>query len=112
MDHAQKADLLFVLSHAPLGGTLARESLDAVMTAALLNQTVSLLFLADGVHQLRQEEFVKQLESLMELAPMSIYANEDDLQARNLGEAQLAVTQLKNEQVQSLFKRHTQILSF
>lgn len=114
IDHSEKAGMLFVLTHAPLSGSLARESLDAVMTAALLNQAVSLLFVADGVYQLSQTEFADQLAALLDLAPMELYAAEDDLQSRRLCQQHLslAVTALTPDQLQALFARHSQILSF
>ncbi|MCW8193476.1 hypothetical protein F6455_01585 [Proteobacteria bacterium 005FR1] len=114
MTEEQAPGLLFVLSHGPLSGALARESLDAVMTAGLLNQAVSLLFVADGVYQLVEGEAATKLTSLMELAPIQLYAAAGDLQSRGLSTANLplAPTALNNSEIQALFARHHKILSF
>lgn len=48
----QKRHLLFVFRSSPYGSGRAREGLDAVLAAAIFDQTVSVLFLGDGVFQL------------------------------------------------------------
>lgn len=114
MTEEQPTGLLFVLSHGPLNGALARESLDAVMTAGLLNQAVTVLFVTDGVYQLLQSESADQLSALLDLAPMQFFAAADDLQARGLATEHLAVptSALDKAEIQALFARHHQILSF
>ena len=47
-------NFLFVLRHPPHGGIHAQESLDIVLTTAAFDQTVRLLFLDDGVFQLKR----------------------------------------------------------
>lgn len=44
---------LFLLRRSPLGGLQALEALDAALTAAAFDQPVRLLFLDDGVWQLK-----------------------------------------------------------
>ena len=45
--------ILFVISQPPLRGALTRELLDAVLVAGVFEQQVTLLFIGDGVYQLR-----------------------------------------------------------
>lgn len=45
---------LFLLRRAPVGGQQAQEALDAALTAAAFDQPVRLLFLDDGVWQLKR----------------------------------------------------------
>ncbi|TAN49221.1 MAG: sulfurtransferase TusC [Methylococcaceae bacterium] len=45
---------LFVLRRFPIGGPQALEALDAALTAAAFDQPVRLLFLDDGVWQLKR----------------------------------------------------------
>lgn len=44
------------MRHAPHGGIHAQESLDIVLTTAAFDQSVSLLFLDEGVFQLMQNQ--------------------------------------------------------
>jgi len=48
-----RKNFLFVLRHPPHGGIQAQETLDFVLTTAAFDQTVRLLFLDDGVFQLK-----------------------------------------------------------
>ncbi|MEQ1638264.1 MAG: sulfurtransferase complex subunit TusC [Methylococcales bacterium] len=47
---------LFVMRHAPHQGVALQELLDVVLTTAAFDQVVSLLFLDDGVFQLKQHQ--------------------------------------------------------
>lgn len=44
--------MLFILTHAPHGSSLAREGLDAVLAASAVCEQISVLFEGDGVWQL------------------------------------------------------------
>ncbi|UTW45835.1 sulfurtransferase complex subunit TusC [bacterium SCSIO 12696] len=48
--------LLFVFRCPPYGSSLAREGLEAALATASLGQTVSVLFMDDGVWQLVQQQ--------------------------------------------------------
>ena len=43
---------LFILGTAPVSGVQVQETLDQILTTAAMEQSVSLLFLDDGVFQL------------------------------------------------------------
>lgn len=49
---------LLVLRRAPVGGPQALEALDAALTVAAFDQPVQLLFLDDGVWQLKRDQAV------------------------------------------------------
>lgn len=47
---------LFIMGFAPLSGIQVQETLDQILTTAAMDQTVSLLFLDDGVFQLLPQQ--------------------------------------------------------
>ncbi len=47
---------LFIMRKAPHQGTQLQEILDVILTTAAFDQAVSLLFLDDGVFQLKQQQ--------------------------------------------------------
>lgn len=114
---AQQQKILFVLSHPPQNGTMAEDCLDAVMTAALLNQVVGLLFVGDGVYQLTEPSWAAKLASLAELAPLKLYAARQDLALRQLELANSAgglgpVEKLEGSKLATLFDGYDRVLSF
>lgn len=84
------------------------------MTGALLNQTVSLLFIADGLYQLTEPASRARIESLKELADIALYVTEGDLAARHLTLDTLGLdaTALRPDETGAFFDQHDQILSF
>jgi tRNA 2-thiouridine synthesizing protein C len=116
--------LLFVSRHAPYGSSIAKEALDAVLAASVYEQTLSLLFMNDGVFQLLKEQDGAQIEqkSFSAMLPVlslydveRIYVHQESLLARNLQLDELAIehiTMLTNDQVGELFSQQDQILSF
>ncbi|MGS2722450.1 sulfurtransferase complex subunit TusC [Porticoccus sp. GXU_MW_L64] len=85
--------LLFVLRTAPYGSSLAREGLEAALAAASLGQSVSVLFMDDGVFQLvndQQPAHIGQKNNGAMAAALPIYDIEQryvdahSLNARNL----------------------------
>jgi tRNA 2-thiouridine synthesizing protein C len=51
-----RKNFLFILRRPPHGGIHAQESLDMILTAAAFEQPVRLLFLDDGVFQLKRNQ--------------------------------------------------------
>lgn len=49
----RKKNFLFVLSHPPHDGLWVQETLDVILTMAAFDQSVSLLFLDQGVFQIK-----------------------------------------------------------
>jgi len=64
--------LLFVLSQTP-DSPLAIEALDAVMTAVLFEQNPYLIFVGEGVQQLKQADLASKVNQLVELGLKHIY---------------------------------------
>jgi tRNA 2-thiouridine synthesizing protein C len=107
--------ILFVLSHAPYNQSLARDCLDAAMTAALLNQSVGLLFIAEGIYHLAESGAAAGIQTLQELAPVALYLVKQDVEARQLqleGVDPADVTVLDAAQVAALMDQYDRVLSF
>ncbi|WP_111640820.1 sulfurtransferase complex subunit TusC [Marinimicrobium alkaliphilum] len=119
-----RRQLLFINRHSPYGESVARDALDAVMTAAAYDQHISLLFLDDGVFQLlvgqapgsiAQKSLGASLPALPLYEVEDIYVHLGSLQARGLSPEDLileSVTLLDDAAVQALRARQDHILSF
>lgn len=57
----EKKRVLFVLQHAPLGGSLARAGIDTALAYAAFDQPVSVLFSGAGVLQLAPDADCQRL---------------------------------------------------
>lgn len=113
---AQQQHILFVLSHPPQSGSLAEDCLDAIMTAALLNQSVGLLFIGDGVYQLSESTWAARIQSLGDLAALDFYVAKQDSTTRQLTLEKFGsgtpVKELEGAELAALFDRYDRILSF
>lgn len=84
---------LFVLRHPPHGSMNAQESLDMILAAAAFDQSVSLLFLDDGVFQLKRGQYPEAI-GFKQIAPIfdalelydveEIWVERESLQQRGL----------------------------
>jgi tRNA 2-thiouridine synthesizing protein C len=91
---------LFVMRRAPQAGIRVRETLDMILTAAAFDQSVSLLFLDDGVYQLKRGQH-PEAAGLPPVAPMfdalelydveDILVERESLAERGLSEADLTL---------------------
>lgn len=108
---------------APLGSSVARESLDLVLALSAYNESISLFFIDDGVYQLLdnqhadiilQKNFQPMLAMLELYDVEQIYVCESSLQQRNLKLEQLAidVEVLNKTQINNLLAEQEQIMSF
>jgi len=91
---------LYVNRKAPHGTIYAHESLEVVLIGAAFEQDVSLAFVGDGVYQLVKGQDTKGLESknfsptfraLEDYDVTKLYVEQEALEARGLGEADLVV---------------------
>lgn len=90
---AVRKNFLFILRCPPHGGVHAQETLDMVLTAAAFDQTVRLLFLDDGVFQLKQGQKPEAI-GFKHIAPMfwalelydieELWVEEESLRERGL----------------------------
>ena len=115
--------LLFILRSAPYGSSLAREGLEAALATASLGQTVSVLFMDDGVLQLvsdQQPANLGQKNNGAMAAALPVYDVEQryvdghSLSTRNLAKENIdkGFEILDSNAVQQLMASHNHILSF
>jgi len=91
---------LFVNRRAPYGTIYALESLEVVLIGAAFEQDVSLVFMDDGVYQLKKGQQTKGLEvknfqptyrALDDYDVNELYVEKESLEARGLTEDDLVV---------------------
>lgn len=120
---AMKKSFLLICRQPPYGNTRAREALDVALTAATFDQSVSMLFLGDGVLQLlrdqqpadiAQKALDKQLAALPLYDIETIYVEAAALSVRGLDVADLAlpVQVLTPEQIAQQIGSHDIVLGF
>ncbi len=114
--------LLFLVRSTPHSGIQTQEKLDIILTAAAFDQHVALLFLDDGVFQLKkgqQAEKYELKETALIFNALEIYdVNElfveiDSLQERGLklDDLNLNVTALYRKDVNRFLKQHDILIS-
>jgi tRNA 2-thiouridine synthesizing protein C len=91
---------MFVNRKAPYGTIYALESLEVVLISAAFEQDVSLVFVDDGVYQLKKGQQTKGIET-KNFSPTyralegydveKLYVERESLEARGLAEADLIV---------------------
>jgi len=114
---------LYVNRKAPYGTIYALESLEVVLIAAAFDQDVSLLFVDDGVYQLKKgqdtsgigmKNFSPTYRALEGYDVEKLFVCEDSLQARGLSLDDLIVDVevMKSDQISKLMDEQDVILSF
>jgi tRNA 2-thiouridine synthesizing protein C len=115
--------ILFVNRKAPHSSLAAKESLDAVLTAAAFAQKIALLFLDDGIFQLlagqateaiQQKDVAKAFAALSLYDVNDIYVDQQSLTQRGITAAELIipVTTLSAAEITALCEAQDAILSF
>jgi len=115
--------ILFISRKAPYGCAMAKECLDALLAASAYEQDLGLLFMGDGVFQLKKEqqpEAGRQKNISATLPVLSMYDIKDIyLQASALAERGLTaddlvipVKALNNNEICELMGQQDQLLSF
>ena len=114
---------MFVNRKAPYGTIYALESLEVVLITAAFDQDVSLVFLDDGVYQLKKGQQTKGIEN-KNFSPAyralegydieKLYVEKESLEARGLSEADLLVevTVLGSKEMGELMSQQDVVLSF
>ena len=114
---------MFVNRKAPYGTIYALESLEVVLISAAFDQDVSLVFLDDGVYQLKKGQQTKGIET-KNFSPTyraldgydieKLYVEREALEARNLTEDDLLVdvTVLSRQELGALMDGMDVVLSF
>jgi len=114
---------MFVNRKAPYGTIYALESLEVVLITAAFDQDVSLVFMDDGVYQLKKGQQTKGIE-IKNFSPTyralegydieKLYVEKESLEARGLTEADLLVdvTVLGRAEMGALMNEQDVVLSF
>ena len=96
MSEGQVKKIMYVNRKAPYGTIYALESLEVVLIAAAFDQDVSLVFMDDGVYQLKKGHQTKGIEvknfqptyrALDDYDVNKLYVEKEALEARGLGPA-------------------------
>lgn len=96
-----KMNCLFINRHAPHGSLQAWESLELSMISAAYEQNVCLLYIDDGVYQLKAQQdtaasgtrnYSAVFGALDDYGIQRIYVDNDSLQARGLSVSDLFVS--------------------
>lgn len=114
---------MFVNRKAPYGTIYALESLEVVLITAAFDQDVSLVFLDDGVYQLKKGQQTKGIE-IKNFSPTyralegydveKLYVEKESLEARGLSEDDLLVDVivLGRAEMGALMDQQDVVLSF
>ena len=114
---------MFVNRTAPYGTAYALESLEVVLITAAFDQDVSLVFIDDGVWQLKKGQQTKGIET-KNFSPTyralegydveKLYVEQESLAARGLAEEDLIVdvTVLSSAELGKLMEEQDVVLSF
>ncbi len=121
MSDAKK--FMFVNRKAPYGTIYALESLEVVLISAAFDQDVSLVFLDDGVYQLKKGQQTKGIETknfspayraLEDYDVEKLYVEKEAMEARGLTEEDflVPVTVLGRAEMGKLMDEQDVVLSF
>jgi len=92
--------LLYVVTQPPYSNAVGQEALDAALIGASFEQRVSLLFVQDGVFQLKAgqdvggtdiKEFTKTYKALGDFGIEQVYVHDLSMAARGLSESELMI---------------------
>ncbi len=123
MSDANIKKFMFVNRKAPYGTIYALESLEVVLITAAFDQDVSLVFLDDGVFQLKKSQQTKGIET-KNFSPTyralegydveKLYVEKESLESRGLTEDDLLVdvTVLSSAEMGALMNEQDVVLSF
>jgi len=113
--------ILFIMRTAPHSGILLQEKLDVILTAAAFDQQVALLFLDDGVFQLKKRQQAEK-HGLKETASIfnaleiydvtEIYTEVESLQDRGLkpNDLTLPVKEYYRKDINQLIKQYDVVI--
>ena len=114
---------MYVNRRAPHGTIYAQESLEVVLVGAAFEQDVSVVFLDDGVYQIRKDQdtsaigtknFSKTFRALEMYDVEKLYVEKESMQARGMTEEDLNVpVEVKtSEEIGRLMEEQDVVLSF
>ncbi len=114
---------IYINRRAPHGTVYALESLETVLIGAAFDQDVSMLFIDDGVYQLKKDQstdsiefknFSKAFRALEMYDVEKLFVEAESLQERGLSEDDLLVDVelVKRDEVKDLIDQQDVVLSF
>jgi len=114
---------LYVNRRAPYGTSYALEAIDAVLIGSAFDQDISLLFIGDGVFQLKRDQDTTDIEmknfspaySVFEMYDVEkLYVSKEAMAARGLKKRDLVVDVevLSDNTIKNLMDEHDVIFSF
>ena len=114
---------MYVNRRAPHGSIYAQESLEVVLVGAAFDQDVTVVFLDDGVYQIRKDQdtdaigtknFSKTFRALEMYDVEKLYVDKESMQARGMSEGDFNVpVEVKtSEEIGRLMEEQDVILSF
>jgi len=114
---------MYVNRRAPHGTIYAQESLEVVLVGAAFDQDVSVVFIDDGVYQIRKDQdtsaigtknFSKTFRALEMYDVEKLYVEKESMQARGMTEDDLNVpVEVKtSEEIGRLMEEQDVVLSF
>lgn len=118
-----KNKILFISRKAPYGTSTAKEALDALLAASAYDQDLSLLFLGDGIFQLKKDQQLdntrqKNISNIFPVLEMydieNIFVQASALKERGLSENDLAIKTkaLDDTAIATLMAQQKTLLSF
>lgn len=120
---AKPAKILYVFTKSPYSNATGQEGLDAVLMGAAFEQEVSLLFLYDGIYQLKKgqdtdltgiKQYSKTFMALEDFEVENIYVSELCMQARsiNADELSIATLSLNRDAIARLIRQQDRVFTF
>jgi tRNA 2-thiouridine synthesizing protein C len=117
------AKVLYVISRAPYSNASGQEALDAILIGTSFELDVSVLFISDGVFQLKQgqqpgdnglKQFTKTYKALADFGVEKLYLHDLSMVARGLSESELtcATTTLDSLAVSALIADQAKVFTF
>ena len=114
---------LYVISNAPYSNAYGQEALDAILIGASFEQAVSVLFIHDGVFQIKLgqgssasniKEFTKTYKALADFGVQNIYVHDLSLLARGMTQDDLIIdTQgLNSTELSAMLSEQTRVFTF
>ena len=115
--------LLYVVSYAPYSNAYGQEALDAILIGASFEQVVSVLFINDGVFQIKSSQstennrikpFTKTYMALGDFGVDNVFVHDLSLLARNVSQRDLIIdTQLlTSAQVAGVLSKYDRVYTF
>lgn len=115
--------VLYVISSGPYSNARGQEALDAILIGASFDLDVSVLFIHDGVFQLKRgqnarlsrlKQFTKTYKAFEDFGVEKVYIHDLSLNSRGLTDAELicAVTMLDQQGVRKLIADQAKVFTF